>query len=84
MENGLQMLSLEEQKRLTLTCVQAVESFTGEKIKLKVVTGSLIISGEKLKINSFSENSGAFSCNGVITSLSFGQKKENIVKRLFK
>ncbi|MBQ7164444.1 MAG: YabP/YqfC family sporulation protein [Clostridia bacterium] len=84
MENGLQILSLEERKRLTLTCVQAVDSFTEEKIRLKVKTGSLVVTGEKLKINAFSESTGAFSCEGIINSLSFAEKKENLVKRIFR
>ena len=84
MENGLQLLNLEEQKRMTLSCVQSVDTFTEEKIRLKVKTGALTVTGKKLKINAFSEATGAFSCEGVIDSLTFNVKKENIIKRLFK
>ena len=84
MENGLQILTLEERKRLTLTCVQSVDAFTEEKIRLKVKSGALVITGEKLKINAFSESSGAFSCEGEIAAVNFSAKKENLVKRLFK
>lgn len=84
MDNCFQILNLEEQKRLSLTCVVAVDGFTDEKIRLKVKTGGLVITGEKLKINNFSETTGAFLCEGVIRGVNFTEKKENFVKRLFK
>ena len=84
MENKLQVLTLEDRKRLSLSGVLSVDGFTDEKIKLKVLTGNLIISGEKLKINVFSEGSGAFSCEGKISSVVFSEGKQGIVKRLFK
>lgn len=84
MENGIQIMTIEERKRLTLSGVTAVDSFTDEKIRLKVRTGGLIITGEKLKISNFSETTGAFSCDGVISGVSLNAKKEGFVKRIFK
>ena len=84
MDNDMQILSLEERRRVNITRVTAVEAFTDEKIRLKTDCGTLIITGEKLKIGNFSEATGAFSCGGNIISLSFSAKRENFVKRLLK
>ena len=84
MENGIQIMTVEERKRLTLSGAVAVDSFTDERIRLKVKTGGLTITGAKLKISNFSESTGAFSCDGEISGISFSAKKEGVLKRLFK
>ncbi len=84
MENTFQILTVEDQKRLTLSGVISVEGFTDEKIRLISKTGRILIGGEKLKINNFSETTGAFSCEGKILSVTYLTQKEGLVKRLFK
>ena len=79
-----QTLVLEDRKRLTLTGVIAVDCFTDQKIRLTVQSGKLLIGGEKLKINGFSEGTGDFSCEGVISSVNFLSRQEKFIKRLFK
>ncbi len=84
MDRNLQILTVEETCRLTLTNVLEVIGFTDEKIRLTAASGGMVITGEKLKINNFSETTGAFSCEGTIKSITYNGKKENLVKRLFK
>ncbi len=84
MDNCFQTMVVEEQKRLTLTKVSSVDAFTEQKIRLTVKTGKVLIVGEGLKINGFMESTGAFSCEGRIDGITFSQKKEGLVKRIFK
>ena len=79
-----QTLCLEGVSRLSLSGVVAVDCVSTERIRLSVKTGKLNIGGEKLKVNNFSEGTGAFCCEGVINSLAFSKGKQNIIKRLFK
>ncbi len=82
--DNFQVLKLEEQKRLSLTQVSAVDSFTEEKIRLSMHSGRLTVMGEKLKILTFSEGTGEFCCEGVVRALSFDGNKISGIKRLFK
>ena len=84
MENIFQTLTVDDQKRLSLSGVISVDGFTDEKIRLVAKTGRIAISGEKLKINNFSETTGTFACEGKILSITYLAPREGIVKRLFK
>lgn len=84
MENKLQTLTVEDRRRLTLCGVKSVDVFTEDKIKLKTIVGGMNITGKGLKINLFSEGTGAFSCEGVISSVVFIEQKIGFVKRFFK
>jgi hypothetical protein len=86
MENKVtsQALHLEGTRRLTLTGVSSVDGFTEERIRLSAQTGRIIITGEKLKINCFTESTGAFSCEGRVSSITLSPQRETGVRRLFK
>lgn len=77
------VLTLEQQKKLTLTGVSSVESFSDESIILTVSGKKLQITGAHLKILSFSQGSGSFLASGEINALKFGGVKGKLSK-LFK
>ncbi|MBQ9709169.1 MAG: sporulation protein YabP [Clostridia bacterium] len=79
-----QSLCIEDRKRLTLSGVIRVNGFTDRRISLTVQTGKLTITGEKLKVNGFSEGTGSFSCEGEIGSLTYTKGNEKLLGRLFK
>lgn len=70
------LLTLEDEKRLTLTGVESVEGFSDQSIVLTVNGKRVTISGENLKILAFSEGSGNFSAVGEVTAVKFGRGKK--------
>jgi len=84
MENNVQTLVLEDRSRLAVSGVRGVDGFTEERIVLSLDGGKLTVVGEKLKIRSFSEGTGAFCCEGTVTSLKFSGGKMPMIRRLFK
>lgn len=84
MQEARQTLTVRDRASLCLDCVTAVEQFSAEKIRLKATGGVVIITGQRLKITAFSEGTGQFSCEGVVHSVAFQDKKEGLVKRIFK
>ncbi len=65
-------VAIEQRKRIVLTGVEGVVSFSPQQIRLLLSDGKLSIAGEGLKIISFSETSGDFSATGKIEELRYG------------
>lgn len=82
-EAKLQTALIEQQKRITITGVESVDSFSAQQISLTLDNGKAVVSGENLKIVNFSKSNGNFSAVGKITGIRFAEKKQKIVKRLF-
>ena len=81
----MHQLSLEEQKKLCLTDVKEVAYFTEKEIRVLLNNGiKLDIAGENLKINTFNNQSGAFSLVGKVKTIKYLAGGDSIVKRLFK
>ena len=76
------VLTLEGRKKLTLTKVESVDSFGDTAIILTVEGKKVTISGEKLKILSFSQGGGNFTASGEITAIKYGTAKK--LSKLFK
>lgn len=76
------VLTLEDQKKLSITGVASVEGFTDQSICLTINGQKATISGEHLKILSFSEGSGNFSAVGEVSCIKFGKGKK--LSKLFK
>lgn len=55
-----------------MTGVEEVVSFTPQQIRLTLSDGKVSITGEELKIISFSKSSGDFSAMGKIEGLRYG------------
>ncbi len=84
MEDNRQMTALIEQlKKITMTGVESVDSFTPRQITITVSGSRAQIAGEGLKIVDFSKTSGRFSATGRIIGIRFFGKSEKITKRLF-
>lgn len=80
----MEKLILEERKRLSVSDVTEVAAFSEKEIKLIARDKSRItVRGDGLKIASFSKDNGAFLCDGIITEIKFGNKKDFFGK-LFK
>lgn len=83
------MLTLENRKKLLLSGVIEVVSFTDEQIMLNTNLGPLTIKGEELKMNRLDVQSGEMLIAGLISSCiyvnnEFKKDKESIFSKLFK
>lgn len=65
------ILTIEQQKKITLTGVKSVTSFSPQQINLMLSEGKLIITGNNLKVTSFSKSSGTFSADGEIAGVKY-------------
>lgn len=77
-------LILEERKRLNMTGVESVDSFTDTIIKLTVGGSQAQIGGERLKILTYNKSTGDLKVDGFINEIKYNCKKQPILKRLFK
>ncbi len=75
------VFTLEQQKKLTMTGVESVESFSPTQIILRVAGKKVQITGNGLKVLAFNQGSGGFSASGEVSSVKFGAVKT--LKRLF-
>ena len=80
----VQKLLLEDQKHLSLTLVEAVDSFSEQCLKLTVSGAKVIIGGENLKISSFNKSNQNLVAEGVINEIKYSVKKQALIKRLLK
>lgn len=83
-----QIITLENRKRLTVSDVKSVESFTDNEVKLYTENGDLTIKGEGFVPEGYDNMSGDFSMCGKICSMSFTTDKkhlpDNFISRLFR
>lgn len=83
-ENTIQSVTIEQQKKILMSCVESVDSFTAQQITLTLTGGGrAIINGDGLKIIHFSKSNGNFGATGKISGVRFADKKLKISKRLF-
>ncbi len=85
-QNKLEMdkLVLEGRKKLSMTGVDAVESFSDQNLKLKVAGNKVSIFGENIKITSYNKSSGILSAEGVFNEIKYAHAKAPLIKRIFK
>ena len=84
MDERVQTVQIEQQKKIIMTCVESVDSFSTQQISLTVEGGKAVITGETLKIVNFSKSNGNFAEEGKITGLKYLGKRDKITKRLFR
>jgi len=78
-------VTLDDQRRLIVTGVAEVVSFSENEIKLETLNKKkMTISGSSLKISGFNKQSGEFRAEGQINMFKFAFKPDPIMKRLFK
>ena len=78
------VLTVEQQKKLSLTGVESVDAFSETEIRLCVAGKKMLIKGAGLKVLSFSKGSGAFSAIGEVSFIRYGAAKGKFLQRLFK
>jgi sporulation protein YabP len=83
-ESKLQTLTIEQQKRLTMTGVLSVDGFNEQSVAITLNEGRMQIQGENLKVLAFSKSTGNLSVDGKIFFIKFAHKKMPLVKRLLK
>ena len=83
-ENVQSILTIEQQKKITLTGVNSVDGFSETEINLTVCGKKMKISGAHLKVLAFSQGSGNFSASGEVNLVKYGGAKGKFFQRLFK
>ena len=68
------ILTIEQQKKVTMTGVSSVDGFSETLIELTVNGKHVRIAGSRLKVLAFSEGSGNFAASGEISSVRYGTK----------
>ena len=78
------VLTVEQQKKISLTGVESVDAFSDTEIRLCVAGKKMLITGTGLKVLSFSKGSGAFAAIGEVSLIRYGANKGKFLQRLFK
>ena len=84
MEEKTQTVTIEQQKKITMTSVESVDSFSTQQITLTVEGGRAVITGDAIKIVNFSKTNGNFAAEGKISGLKYLGKRDKLAKRLFR
>ncbi len=85
MENNIHNLTIENKSRINLTNVLEVLAFSDKEIKIKLKDNTvLVVFGSALKITCFDNKNGNFIAQGVIESVKYKPKEENVLKKVFK
>ncbi len=86
-ENKLpQNIILDDRKKLRVTGVRDIDSFSETKVVLNTVLGELVIKGEDLHIIMLETETGDFSLTGSVSSLVYNSfsTNANIFRRIFR
>lgn len=78
------VLTIEQQKKISLTGVESVDGFSDTEIRLTIAGKKMRICGSSFKVQSFSKGSGAFSAIGEVCAIRYGGNKGKFFQRLFK
>ena len=82
-ENNNHSIQIEQRKKISISAVESVVSFSEVKIVLSLVGGEkLHVAGMGLKITGFVKASGVFTAEGTITGISYGGK--SFASKLFR
>ena len=79
-------VTLENQKRASLTGISAVESFNEKEVQIKTGEISLTIFGENLNVSKFNTENGTLVVDGKINEIKYHDnvKASGVFKKLFK
>ena len=78
--DGAQDVCLFSRKKMELTGIEEVESFTDELITVASTLGMIAIDGHNLKIETFSTDEGNLRITGEFDSISYYAKREKQTK----
>ena len=83
-EANKSILTVEMQKKITMTGVDSVDGFSETEIRLTVGGKRVRISGSKLKVTAFSQGSGNFTATGEVARVQYGAARGKFFQRLFR
>lgn len=64
-------LQIDQRKKITMTGVESVQSFSPREIQLVVSGGKLVVTGSEMKVTAFSKASGDFAAVGKIDGVRY-------------
>lgn len=82
--NSAHSLTIEQQRKISATAVDGVDSFSDKQIVLSFSGGKIVVTGANMKITGFSQSSGNFSAVGEINGARYIKKGLSLAKKLFK
>ena len=77
-------LCLDARKKLSMTGVESVNSFSPSMLKLTVGGKIVQILGENFKIDNYNKATGSFSATGLFSEIKYGKAKQPFIKKIFK
>ncbi len=83
-KQNVHSLTIENNKRVTASAINSVEAFSQKSITLNMENSKIIITGDDLKIVSFSESSKIFSAVGKILGIKYVASHAQAIKKLFR
>jgi len=83
-QNEQHILNVENCKRITATGIETVDAFSSTQLVLSYAGGKIVVSGNEMKITSFSKTNGQFSASGNIFGVKYSGKSTGLKQKLFK
>ena len=77
-------LQLDNQKKLTMSGVVSVDTFSPNQLKLSLEGKSVVVCGDNLKVVNFNKSQGNLLVDGLVNEIKFLNKKTTLIKRFFK
>lgn len=77
-------LTLENQKKITLSGVMEVVSSNESSIVAKLNKSNVYITGSNIHITKLDVEQGVLEADGLFNQIKYNQKPENLIKRIFK
>ena len=78
------VVNLINQKNLTLTGVESVSTMNPTSIFLTASGQNLCITGNNMEVEKLDVDNGILNVKGLIDGIKYNQKKESVLKRIFK
>ena len=78
------ILQLDNQKKLTMSGVVSVDTFSPNQLKLSLEGKSVLVCGDNLKVVNFNKSQGNLLVEGIVFEIKYLNKKPAIIKRIFK
>lgn len=80
--NESNILTIENQKTVSMTGVKSVSAFSAQQIVLELAVGKVTLTGNHLKITDFSKETGKFLAEGEVYGAKFSSSTGKL--KLFK
>ena len=81
---GLQKLTLDNQRKLYMSGVESVDAFSERELKLTLNGSRALIGGEGIKISAYDKGNGTLSAEGKFAYIRYDVQKAPFLKRMFK